>query len=229
MSRYEGIFLDFYGTLASGDGWLVESLCQQVVQEHRLKVAAADLAGLWGDRYFAAIEALNGDGFRLLHDIERDTLVEVLAPFDRAIDVTPYIDQLNAYLARPSLFDEVRDVLNRLSLPVCIVSNADEKQLQPAIAYHDLPVQSVVSSEAARCYKPSPKIFKHALELTGWSADRVLHVGDSLHSDVAGAHAAGLRAAWVCRAGRIKDIGTDQPDFRWSDLRPLLTLRETSP
>ena len=49
----------------------------------------------------------------------------------------------------------------------------------------------------------------------------IIHVGDSLHSDVAGAHKVGIRAAWVSRADRIGDIGTEKPDFTWPDLRPL--------
>jgi len=224
MAAYEGVFVDFYGTLAAGDGLIVESICRQVVEENRLPVSPAELAGLWGDRYFAAIEHMNGDGFRLLREIERDTLIATLAPFNCRIDVGPYIDRLNAYLARPPLFDEVPDVLHRLGLPVCVVSNADERDLRAAIAHHGLRIHHVVSSERARCYKPAPGIFEHALKVTGWRVDRVLHVGDSLHSDVAGAHAAGLKAAWVRRAGRIKDIGTEQPDFIWPNLRPLLTL-----
>ena len=84
----------------------------------------------------------------------------------------------------------------------------------------------MVSSESARSYKPEPRIFEAALALTGWSADRVVHVGDSLHSDIGGAHAAGLKAAWVNRTCRISDIGTGQPDFTWNDLRPLVTLTE---
>ena len=222
MTGLQGIFLDFYGTLASGDRHAVESICQSVIDDHGLGVRAFELASTWGDHYFRAIEGIDGGPFRLLVEIERDTLIDTLEPFLGRIDVSKYIDQFNAYLTRPSLFEESQEVLRTVRLPVCIVSNIDERELRAALNHHQLPVAHVVTSESARSYKPEPRIFQHALELTGWSADHVLHVGDSLHSDVGGAHRAGIKAAWVNRADRIKDIGTEKPDFAWQDLRPLL-------
>jgi len=190
-----------------------------------LDLTAADLAVRWGHCYFEALEAVNGDGFRLLVDVEHDTLVETVMPLAGRIDVQPYIAKFHRYLVQPPLFEEVHEVLGRLSVPVCIVSNADECELRAALAWHDLRFDHVVSSEWTRSYKPEPRIFEAALELTGWSAERVLHVGDSLHSDVAGAHRAGLRAAWVRRTDRISDIGTEKPDFVWLDLRPMISLK----
>ena len=225
MGRWQGVFLDFYGTVASGDVLAVESACQQVIDDHGLDLAASDLAVQWGHCYFAAIEAVDGQGFRLLRQIEHDTLVETVLPLVGRIDARPYVEQLNAYLLRPTLFEEVPGILERLALPVCIVSNADDRELQGALKHHRLQFNYVVSSESARSYKPDRRIFETALELTGWSPDHVVHVGDSLHSDVEGAHRAGIRAAWVCRAQRIGDIGTARPDFTWSDLRPLLRLQ----
>ena len=224
MGSFDGVFVDFYGTVAGGDRQAVEDVCQAVVDDYGLRADAADLASQWGDCYFAAIESLDGQGFRLLRELEHDTLIDTIRPLGVEIDAAPYVAQLNAYLAQPALFDEVHEVLEGIRVPVCIVSNADERELRMAIAHHGLHVDHVVTSEFARSYKPKPRIFWAALEVTGWSADRVLHVGDSLHSDVGGAHNAGLKAAWVSRSDRIKDIGTDQPDFTWHDLRPLLAL-----
>jgi len=49
----------------------------------------------------------------------------------------------------------------------------------------------------------------------------VLHVGDSLVDDVAGAKAAGLRVAWVNRGGRARRPDAPAPDFEIRDLREL--------
>ena len=224
MQQFEGIFLDFYGTVAGGDRQAVHDVCQAVIDDYGLAADTADLASRWGDRYFAVIESMDGRQFRLLRAIEGQTLIETVRPLGVEIDASPYVEQLNAYLARPTLYEEVREVLAALRLPICIVSNADEREIRLAIAHHGLDFRYLVTSEFARSYKPEPGIFRAALELTGWPADRVLHVGDSLHSDVGGAHNAGLKAAWVSRSERIKDIGTEQPDYTWHDLRPLLSL-----
>lgn len=49
--------------------------------------------------------------------------------------------------------------------------------------------------------KPDPAIFRYALEKAGVTAESALMVGNSLHHDVAGALAVGLRAIWVNREG----------------------------
>ncbi len=222
LSRFDGIFMDFYGTLVGGDGVAVCDICQAVIDDHAIPgITGEDLAAIWGKAYFAGIEALNGHGFRLLDTIEHDTLVEVVSPHVSDFNARPYIDRLNAFLNRPLLFDEVHDVLGQLDVPVCIVSNADESQLRPAVEHHGIRVDHVVTSESAQSYKPESGIFEHALQLTGWSADRVLHIGDSLHSDVGGAQRLGIATAWIHREGRISDIGRATPDVTWSDLRPL--------
>lgn len=46
-------------------------------------------------------------------------------------------------------------------------------------------------------------MFTRALEALGLAAHEVLHVGDSLTAHVAGAHAAGMRAAWINRQGQV--------------------------
>lgn len=45
--------------------------------------------------------------------------------------------------------------------------------------------------------KPSPEPFHRVLDLLDARADRAVHVGNSLSSDVRGAHAAGLRSVWL--------------------------------
>jgi len=222
--RWQGVFLDFYGTIASGDAQAVEAVCRQVIDDYGLTVDAPTLAVQWGQRYFAAVEAVNCENFQCLKQIERDTLIDALLPFTGRICVEKYIARFNEYLARPTIFEEVQEVLDALEVPVCVVSNADGHELRSAMAHHGLDIEFVVSSETARSYKPEPGIFKTALELTGWSPDRVVHVGDSLHSDVGGARGVGIKAAWVNRTCRIHDIGTAEPDYTWTDLRPLVAL-----
>ncbi|WP_246999032.1 HAD family hydrolase [Halosolutus gelatinilyticus] len=45
--------------------------------------------------------------------------------------------------------------------------------------------------------KPDAAPFEHALSTLGAVPDRAIHVGDSLHADVAGANAVGLDSAWI--------------------------------
>ena len=104
-----------------------------------------------------------------------------------------------------------------LGLPVGIVSNSDgsvesdlrrtgicyvpasqqdqqDQQDQQAPQEPGVPVGVVIDSEVVGVAKPDPAIFAIALEALGVPPDgTVLHVGDSLRYDVAGALAAGLQ------------------------------------
>jgi len=66
----------------------------------------------------------------------------------------------------------------------------------------DALVDAAISSAEAGAAKPSPAIFRRALELVGGQAGDGLHAGDSLEHDVAGARAAGLRPVLIARGGR---------------------------
>jgi putative hydrolase of the HAD superfamily len=58
-------------------------------------------------------------------------------------------------------------------------------------------------SEAEGIAKPDARIFSLALERLGCTADEAIMVGDSWAADVEGAQAAGLRAIWLNRYGRV--------------------------
>jgi len=74
--------------------------------------------------------------------------------------------------------------------------------------------------------KPHPGIFQWALERAGVAADEVIHVGDHLDADVAGARAVGIEAVLIDRRGRYADPPADVPILRTMDeLLPLVDAR----
>jgi 2-haloalkanoic acid dehalogenase type II len=231
MKPLDGLFLDFYGTLVGGDRAAVEAVCRRLVADFALPITPEELSAEWGKGYFALSETCNDGHFLTLYQIECGSLVETMRPMvGRDIDPAPYVAGLTEWLRDPPVFEETLAVLaaaREAAIPTCIVSNADDEDITHAIANTGIVTECVITSEAARSYKPHAGIFETALARTGWAADRVVHVGDSLHSDVGGAKGVGLTAVWVCRAERISDIGTAQPDHELTDLRELLALIET--
>lgn len=219
----DGLFLDLYGTLTDGDRRAVESVCGDIVREHSLDTSAGDFSVLWGDKFFAALETANDDRFKTLLQLEIDTLADVASDMRIDLDPTHYVAALERYWRDPPLQPEAGAFLRDCPVPICIVSNADRADAESALAAHNLRPHELVTSEDARSYKPAPRIFEMALDRTGWRRDCVMHVGDSLHSDVGGAKRAGLRAGWVNRSHRIYDVGTETPDHEFSDLRHLAT------
>ncbi len=204
---FDTIFFDFYGTLVTGDRDAVERTCACVVEDLALDMSAGELATAWGHRFFEAIERANGDSFLTLYDLEVETLQATLKDRADNMDATKYATMLKAYWQKPKLAPHVHETLERIDVPVCVVSNADTEDVLSAIEYHQLNISEVVTSEDTHSYKPHPTIFEHALEKMKVDPSRVLHVGDSIHSDVGGAYQLGIAACWVDRTDRIMDIG----------------------
>lgn len=222
--RFDAVLIDFYGTIAAGDREAVDAACQRIVQTCEIPVTPAQFAVVWGERYFAQVERSNHDAFRTLYECETASLREMLAAFDRDADPAPFLVELEEYWHNPPIHDDALQLLTRLDLPVCCVSNADTRPLLSAITRHRLRFDAVVSSEAVRCYKPDPHIFRRALETVGARPERTLHIGDSLHSDIRGADAVGIETVWICRENRVHDIGNHRPRHTVKSLSEIHAL-----
>jgi putative hydrolase of the HAD superfamily len=103
------------------------------------------------------------------------------------------------------LYDEAREVLETLSargVPMAVVSNWDSRlmslleQLDIARYFRTAVISAVVGSS-----KPERRIFQIACERMAVEPASVLHVGDNLEDDVAGAIAVGIAPVWIDRFG----------------------------
>ncbi|MBU0638774.1 MAG: HAD family hydrolase [Planctomycetes bacterium] len=220
----DGVFLDMYGTITTGDRLAVETVCRRIIADTGARISAHELSITWGERFFHALDFCNGADFLTLFDVEVKTLRATMSRLGVMVDPTPYVEQLSQYWQNPPLQSDVPSFIAEFPLPICIVSNADHADASAGLAAHNIEVAQVVTSEDVRYYKPDRRIFEAALELTGWRRERVIHVGDSLHSDVGGALVAGLRSGWINRAHRIHDIGAYEPDYEFEDLHGLTAL-----
>ncbi len=79
----------------------------------------------------------------------------------------------------------------------------------------------VISDEVGR-RKPHPAVFRCALRALGAAPERVLHVGDSLIEDVAGAQSVGMRTVWV--KGEQGDPSGVSPEFVVPDITAVPKL-----
>jgi HAD superfamily hydrolase (TIGR01549 family) len=103
----------------------------------------------------------------------------------------------------------VAPVLQRLrgaGLKLGLVSNTS-RDLGAFVRHFGLEVDAWLASGSYGKVKPSPLIFRAALELVACNPADALMVGDSPEDDVAGARAVGMRALLLDREGRFPDQG----------------------
>ena len=75
--------------------------------------------------------------------------------------------------------------------------------------------------------KPDPRTFQIAAQRAGCDLDQLLHVGDSLETDVEGAHAVGVRTVWLNRDEAPNESGIT-PDHEIKSLTELPAILGTS-
>lgn len=81
----------------------------------------------------------------------------------------------------------------------------------------------VIFSQDVQVEKPDPKIFEITAQRAGCELGQMLHVGDSLENDVAGAKNVGARTVWLNREG-VKNNTEIQPDYEVVSLTEIPTI-----
>jgi HAD superfamily hydrolase (TIGR01509 family) len=80
-------------------------------------------------------------------------------------------------------------------------------------------------SDELRLRKPDPRIFRAALQGLGLAAQEVVHIGDDVTADVAGAAAVGMRTVWF-NTGFWPGASTDRADGEIRDHGDLPAVLE---
>ena len=118
-------------------------------------------------------------------------------------------EMMFAHWVKPPIFEDAHAFFEKSSLPIYVVSNIDRADILEAIAFHGLKPAGVFTSEDAKSYKPRKELFELALRETGLNPEEVIHIGDSMSSDVKGAGALGIKTLWLNRFGKAVPEGVD--------------------
>jgi HAD superfamily hydrolase (TIGR01509 family) len=105
------------------------------------------------------------------------------------------------------LYEDALPVLDHLrarGVAIGLVSNTS-RDLDAFIGHFELDVDAWISSRVHGKVKPSPTIFRAALELLGVEPASAAMVGDSPLDDIEGARALGMRAYLIDREGRFPE------------------------
>jgi HAD superfamily hydrolase (TIGR01509 family) len=129
-------------------------------------------------------------------DIDGDLLDEVLRIEQESWWQGAHLDP-----AAVPLLDMLR--ANGVRVGVCSNAPYRVRSLHAQLAFLGLDshLDAVTFSAEVGWRKPSPRIFAAALRALGTNASATVMVGDSEVHDIAGAHAAGMRAVLLCKTG----------------------------
>lgn len=197
----KAVFIDFYGTIVYEDGELVKKISHKICETGNAK-DSSEVDSYWWNRFKMLFENSYGENFELQRVLETKSLMDTIEHFASTEDAVKLSNEMFEYWIKPPIFEESKQFLEECPVPVYIVSNIDRADILKAIAFHGLNPKGVFTSEDAKSYKPRKELFELALEETGLMSDEVLHIGDSLSSDIKGAYSVGIKAIWINRGGK---------------------------
>ena len=203
--------MDFYGTLVHEDGEVIKKITEIIFETGKAK-SRSEIAAFWWDDFQNMCIHSYGDHFQSQRILEKKSLKHTLEAFASTADVDELSNYLFEHWIKPPVFEDSTEFLKSSPIPIYIVSNIDTADVLKAIEYHHLTPAGVFTSEDAAAYKPRKEIFEYALKSTGLKADEVIHIGDSVGSDVKGAISANLKVLWLNRSGKEIPDGIESID-----------------
>lgn len=229
VNRLEGIkavSFDGDGTLWDFDKVMRHSLRKVLEELERLDPATAGLLTIDGmietrNRVATDLKGSDTNLETIRLEAFRQTLMEIDRPNE---DLARHLNQvyLRHRFEDVELYEDVLPVLDELSprFSIGLLSNGNS---YPDRFGFDKVFSFIVFSQDHHIEKPDPRIFNIALELAGCKKHEMLHVGDSLESDIQGARRARVRSVWLNRRG-IEDRGAVPVDLEIHSLRELLEI-----
>lgn len=202
----KAVFLDFYGTVVHEDGEVIREITQIIMETGKVD-DKSQIGAFWWNEFQIMFMNSYGAAFEKQRTLEYKSLEKTLKQFQSYANAADLSEKMFAHWVKPPIFDESKEFFEICPVPIFIVSNIDTADIMSALSYHGLNPAGVFTSEDAKSYKPRKELFQLALSSTGLKADEVVHIGDSLSSDVKGAGALGINTIWVNRSQREVPAG----------------------
>ncbi|MCK5130324.1 MAG: HAD family hydrolase [Clostridiales bacterium] len=212
------ITIDFYGTLVRNNDAMVREVCRKISQTaHKIMVSPGEVGIAW---WRIVEDILSTKKFYDSKKLEKMAIERLITQFHSAEDAEELYNDVITSLRRPMLYSDTMTFLERLPLPIVIITNGDLDIIKDALAFSQIEAAQIICSGEVKSYKPSKTIFVKAIELIKMQPDEILHVGDSLKYDITPAKEAGMHTCWINRMKKPMK-GNHRPDIECDTLLDL--------
>ena len=196
----KAVFLDYTGTIIEEGGPDGMEMLKRCYRNSDMESMEAMLAYWW--KLIKNFEAVSYKDSYITEDEIVDRALEECA---RKIHLKANFEELHRLCQRFWLyapaFPDSAEFFEKCRVPIYVISNNGLSYVEEGMRDKDLHPAGIICGDMVRAYKPHREIFQKALEVSGLGPEEVIHIGDSVTSDVAGAAAAGITALLLDRKG----------------------------
>ncbi|MFD0675220.1 HAD family hydrolase [Cohnella sp. GCM10027633] len=201
--KYKAVFLDFYGTLVHEDDDILPIIYDQIRANTDVECTSREIGSFWWKEFSSILRNSYGDSFQSQRSIGINSLSKTIETFKSNCLAEDLIKIQFDYWIKPKLYPDTIPFLKALEgIPVFILSNIDTADILKAIEFHNIKITDILTSEEVKSYKPRPELFNEALKRSQLNANEVIHIGDSIFSDVGGAQSLGIGVIWLNRLNK---------------------------
>lgn len=197
----KAVFIDYTGTIIKQSSKETEEMVRRVCKNSDMKNPDEFLKYWWGmiKEYEESFEGAD-------YISEDEIMDKMLARCVEEIHLKENLDELHDLCRRfwmyAPLYEDVKGFFMNCPYPIYIISNNGEEYIAEAMRINGISPAGIISADMIKAYKPRPAIFQKAMDVSNCMADEVVHIGDSVTSDVNGAKAVGIRPILLDRKGR---------------------------
>ena len=196
----KAVFIDYTGTIIQEKGEDIEKVIARIWKNSKMETPQ-QVIEFWWSRLKELEEKVYQEYFRTEDEIV-DCLLDMLCQEANLQDNLEELHQLcQRFWMYAPIFEDVKEFFEKCSLPIYVITNNGVAYVQECLRFHGLRAKAIVSGEMVRAYKPHRELFDKALEVSGCRAEEVIHIGDSIVSDVKGALGAEITPVLIDRKG----------------------------
>lgn len=206
--RVQGVAFDMYGTVV--DVGAVAEACKAVASD------PVAFNNQWRAKQLEYTFLRSAMGkYQDFWKVSQQALAFTIQRFGLTVNPEQRKRLMESWL-QPTAYPEVAAALPRLKehLPLAILSNGSPMMLRVGLerAGFRSHFQWVLSADAVKTYKPSPRVYQLAPTAMKLQKQRILFVSSNAF-DVLGAKSFGFRVCWINRAGAPLDPLGPEPDI----------------
>lgn len=204
--QMKAVFLDYTGTMVREDDPYTRELLGYFLSHSDLKRPEDALAAVWG-KLKEYEDQCTGERFIKKDEMADRILAWCVENCGLKGDLAYMHDTWRKIWIHAPLFEDVKPFFDRVGCPVYVVTNDDLCYIEESLKEKGLRPAGIAAAEMVRACKPHREIFDLALSMAGVPAEDVIHIGDSMTSDVKAAQAAGITPVYLSRTKDVKIEG----------------------
>ncbi|MEG4405458.1 haloacid dehalogenase type II [Microcoleus sp. MON2_D5] len=209
FNQFEVVSFDCYGTLIDWERGILPAL-KQLLSNREIDFSDDGILEL-----FAAVESeLENENHSYIK--YREILQEIVKKFGKKLNFAPTETEINCLVDSVKNWQPFPDTVAALEAlkqkyKLAVISNIDDDLFAETAKHLKVEFDWLITAEQVRSYKPSTRNFEIALETMGISADKLLHVAQSIYHDIVPATSMGISTVWVNRRHDKTGFGATLP------------------